>query len=163
MFTPLSVWAYFFPKMSHLSSSGVLFPNNFPKMSPLNVRAYFFPKMSICVTPLRVRAWARMPLVFDIFAILRPPQNRQKSPNFINFDPLWACKNIGGHGRIILVEYGPLGSSWDPSYDHFGVLFLPPYLPSRTHNPHDAMRGEVLRARTCHHVPGRCIDMSSKG
>ena len=38
------------------------------------------------------------------------PQNFQKSLNSINLDPLWACRNIGGHGKIILVEYGPWGT-----------------------------------------------------
>ena len=33
--------------------------------------------------------------------------------------PLWACRNIKGHGRIILVQYGPWGTPWDPGYDHF--------------------------------------------
>ena len=47
------------------------------------------------------------------------PQKPQKQLKLINFDPRWACRNIGGHGRIILVEYGPWGTLWDPSYDHF--------------------------------------------
>ena len=42
---------------------GQLFSEN---VTPLSVRAYFFPKMSFSVTPLRVRAWARMPLVYII-------------------------------------------------------------------------------------------------
>ena len=39
---------------------GILFWTN---VTPLNVRAYFFLKMSFSGTPLRVRAWARMPFV----------------------------------------------------------------------------------------------------
>ena len=46
---------------SHLSASGHTFSET---VTPLTVRAYFFPKMSFSITPLRVRAWARMPLVY---------------------------------------------------------------------------------------------------
>ena len=65
MITTLSVWAYFFPKMSHLSASGLLFPKNVNEnITPLSVWAYTSPKMTFSVTPLRVRAWARMLFVF---------------------------------------------------------------------------------------------------
>ena len=37
----------------------------------------------------------------------------QKQLRLINFDPLWACRNVGGHGRIILVEYRPWGMPGD--------------------------------------------------
>ena len=47
------------------------------------------------------------------------PKKPQKHFNLIKIDTLWACRNIGGNGRIILVEYGPWGTPWDPSYDHF--------------------------------------------
>ena len=48
-------------------------------------------------------------------------QKRQKQLYLINFDPLWACRDIVGHGRIILVQYGPWGTPWDPSSDNFCV------------------------------------------
>ena len=62
------------------------------------------------------------------------PQKCLKMLKFIKIDSLWACRNIGRHGRIILVEYGPWGLPGDPSYDH---LCVPCYHPSpiRTH-PH---------------------------
>ena len=48
------------------------------------------------------------------------PKKHQKQLKLIKND-LWVCKNIGGNGRIILVEYGPWGTPWDPGYNNFCV------------------------------------------
>ena len=50
-----------------------------------------------------------------------------KPINLINFAPLWACQNIWGHGKIILVKIGPWGMHWDTNYDHFCVLCWPSF------------------------------------
>ena len=55
-----------------------------------------------------------------IFATLRPPKKPQKLVSLINFDPLWACRNIKGHGKIILVEYGP----WGPPGTRVMTIFV---------------------------------------
>ena len=55
------------------------------------------------------------------------PQNFQKLLNLINFDPAWACQNIWGHGRIILVKFGGFGMPGSPSYDHLCVSCWPSF------------------------------------
>ena len=66
--TPLSVWAYFFLQLSHLSTSGPVFSQKCcENVTPLSVWAYTFPKISFSLTPLRVRARARILGILESF------------------------------------------------------------------------------------------------
>ena len=58
------------------------------------------------------------------------PQKPFKLPNLIKIGPRWACQNLWGHGRMILVKVGPWGMLYGPSYDHFCVCYVDPHFPN---------------------------------
>ena len=66
--------------------------------APLNVRVYFLPKNSISITPISLRAWARMPLVNRA----SPSVRISKIVTFINMD-ITGVKN--GFPDMILTPF----------------------------------------------------------
>ena len=69
--------------------------------------------------PIREIHGAPINGIMHWLCILWPPKKCLKMFNLIKIGALWAWQNLWGYGSMILTKFWPLGSPWDPSYEHF--------------------------------------------
>ena len=61
-------------------------------------------------------------LLLGLCTFMTPPKVL-KTLNLIKVGVLWAWKNLWGYGRKVHAKFCPWGTPWDPSYDHFYILY----------------------------------------